>query len=134
MFLLLDNNLDQLLRGYEKVCHIANEILSWPKKIERHQEEIKRDGIEDSVIENFQIQRLTAITNGYGKEAIDHALSKLQAWHDHHYWKSKKSKKTVDAPQDAVTSPRRRRPLLLQEQWHRELVWRLRHVVHGRLA
>ena len=94
------NNLDQLLRGYEKVCHIENEILSWPKKIERHQEEIKRDGIEDSVIENFQIQRLTAITNGYGKEAIDHAVSKLQAWHDQHYWKSKKSKRAEGVLQD----------------------------------
>ena len=98
------NNLDQLLRRYEKVCHIANEITSWPKKIERHQEEIKRDGVEDSVIENFQTQRLTAITNGYGEQAINYAISKLQAWHDQHYWKSKKSKKTADAPQDAVTT------------------------------
>jgi hypothetical protein len=98
-------NLDQLLRGYEKVCYIANEITSWPKKIERHQEEIKRDCVQDSVVENFDFQRLTDITYGYGKQAIDTAIEKLEAWHEQHYWKSKKSKSTVYVPQDdAVTN------------------------------
>ena len=61
-------------------------------------------GIEDSFIKNFQAQQLTEITNGYGKQAIDHARSKLQEWHDQHHWKNKKSKQTVIAQQDdAVT-------------------------------
>jgi hypothetical protein len=32
-------------------------------------------------------------------------MSKLEDWHHQHYWKSKKSKKTAEAPQDdAVTT------------------------------
>jgi len=97
-------NLNQLLRRFEQVRSIALEIQDWPNRINRHKEEIKRDGIEDSCIKNFQVQRLTEITNGYGKQAIDHARSKLQEWHDLHYWKNKKSKQTVNAQQDdAVT-------------------------------
>ena len=98
------DNLNQLLRRSEQVRRIAIEIQDWPNRIERHKEEIKRDGIEDSFIKNFQVQRLTEITSGYGKQAIDHARSKLQEWHDLHYWKNKKSKQTVNAQQDdAVT-------------------------------
>ena len=98
------DNLNQLLRRFEQVRRIAIEIQDWPNRIERHKEEIKRDGIEDSFIKNFQVQRVTEITSGYGKQAIDHARSKLQEWHDLHYWKNKKSKQTVNAQQDdAVT-------------------------------
>ena len=98
------DNLNQLLRRSEQVRRIAIEIQDWPNRIERHKEEIKRDGIEDSFIKNFQVQRVTEITSGYGKQAIDHARSKLQEWHDLHYWKNKKSKQTVNAQQDdAVT-------------------------------
>jgi hypothetical protein len=99
------NNLDLLLRAYDQVRSFADEVNRWPERIERHKEEIKRDCIQDSVIENFQIQRLTALTHGYGKEAIDDVMSKLEDWHHQHYWKSKKSKKTAEAPQDdAVTT------------------------------
>ena len=98
-------NLDLLLRAYDQVRSFADEVNRWPERIERHKEEIKRDCIQDSVIENFQIQRLTALTHGYGKQAIDDVMSKLEDWHHQHYWKSKKSKKTAEAPQDdAVTT------------------------------
>ena len=98
------DNLNQLLRRSEQVRRIALEIKDWPNRIERHKEEIKRDGIEDSFIKNFQVQRLTEITNGYGKQAIDHARFKLQEWHDQHHWKNKKSKQTVKTHQhDMVT-------------------------------
>ena len=99
------NNLDRILHRYDQVRSIASEILNWPKKIEQHKEKIKRDGIEDSVIENFQIQRLTAITNGYGKQAINNVLYKLEDWHDQHYWKPKKTKSQVDVPENnAITT------------------------------
>jgi hypothetical protein len=97
-------NLDLLLRAYDQVRSFADEVNRWPERIERHKEELKRDCIQDSVIENFQIQRLTSLTHGYGKQAIDDVMSKLEDWHHQHYWKSKKSKKTADAPQDAVTT------------------------------
>ena len=98
------DNLNQLLRRSEQVRRIALEIKDWPNRIERHKAEIKRDGIEDSFINNFQIQQLAEITNGYGKQANDHARTKLQEWHDQHHWKNKKSKQTVNAQQDdAVT-------------------------------
>jgi hypothetical protein len=81
-------NLNSLLRAYDQVRSITDEITSWPQRIERHKEEIKRDSIDDSVIENFAIQDLIDLTNGYGRQAIDHAMSNLVAWHDQHYWKS----------------------------------------------
>jgi len=95
-------NLDHLLRRYDQVRSISGEITNWPNKIERHMEEIKRDGIEDPVIENFQIARLTAMTDGYGKQAVKDALSKLEAWHEQHYWKSLRSKQPIDALQEDV--------------------------------
>jgi len=30
--------------------------------------------------------------NGYGTQAVKHAKSLLEDWHDQHYWKSKKAK------------------------------------------
>lgn len=81
-------NLNLLLRTYDQVRSITDEINSWPQRIERHKDEIKRESIEDSVIENFDIQRLIDLTNDYGKKAIDNAMSNLLAWHEQHYWKS----------------------------------------------
>lgn len=98
------DTLDKLLRAHDQVRSISDEVKGWVRRIDSHKDEIKRDGIQDSVIENFQVQRLTAITNGYGQQAIDHAMSKLEDWHHQHYWKTKKSKKTIDAPQDDVVT------------------------------
>jgi hypothetical protein len=98
------SNLEKLLRTYDQVRRIADEVKGWVNRIEGHKEDIKQDGIEDVVIENFQIQRLTALTNGYGQQAINHAMSKLEDWHDQHYWKSKKPKNQVDVPQDDVVT------------------------------
>ena len=92
-------NLYSLLRTYDQVRSITDEINNWPQRIERHKDEIKRDSIDDSVIENFDIQRLIDLTDGYGKQAIDHAMSKLLAWHDQHHWKSHAPKHTVDETQ-----------------------------------
>jgi hypothetical protein len=92
-------NLYSLLRTYDQVRSITDEINNWPQRIERHKDEIKRDNIYDSVIENFDIQRLIDLTDGYGKQAIDHAMSKLLAWHDQHHWKSHAPKHTVDETQ-----------------------------------
>ena len=67
--------------------------------------EIKRDSIDDSVIEKFEIQRLIDLTDGYGKQAIDHAMSKLLAWHDQHYWKTQMPRGSAKEPQaEAVIS------------------------------
>ena len=92
-------NLNSLLRTYDQVRSITDEINNWPQRIERHKDEIKRDSIDDSVIENFDVQRLIDLTDGYGKQAIDHAMSKLLAWHDQHHWKSHAPKHTVDETQ-----------------------------------
>jgi hypothetical protein len=96
-------NLEKLLRRYEQVMQISDEIKNWPKRIEGHKEEIKRDGIEDSVIENFQITRLIEITDSYGKQAIDHAMQELVAWHDAHFWKNKKSQTSIENSQDEAS-------------------------------
>jgi hypothetical protein len=40
--------------------------------------------------------------HGYGAQAIDHAKSFLEDWHDQHYWKSKKSKAQVQADADSA--------------------------------
>ena len=92
-------NLNSLLRTYDQVRSITDEINNWPQRIERHKDEIKRDSIDDIVIEKFEIQRLIDLTDGYGKQAIDHAMSKLLAWHDQHHWKSHAPKHTVDETQ-----------------------------------
>jgi hypothetical protein len=92
-------NLNSLLRTYDQVRSITDEINNWPQRIDRHKDEIKRDSIDDSVIENFDIQRLIDLTDGYGKQAIDHAMSKLHDWHDQHHWKSQMPKSAAEVPQ-----------------------------------
>ena len=57
------------------------------------------------MIEKFEIQRLIDLTDGYGKQAIEHAMSKLLAWHDQHYWKTQMPKSTAkEAQAETVTS------------------------------
>ena len=41
------------------------------------------------MIENFDIQRLIAISRSYGQQSADQALTNLDAWQQQHFWKSK---------------------------------------------
>lgn len=80
-------DLDELLRAHDQVSRFIDEINDWPSRIENHKEEIRDHGIHDKVIENFNISRLTDVTRDYGKQAIDHAVSKLSDWRAEHFWK-----------------------------------------------
>ncbi len=98
-------NLNFLLRTYDQVRSITDEINGWPQRIERHKDEIQRDSIDDTVIEKFEIQRLIDLTDGYGKQAIEHAMSKLLAWHDQHYWKTQMPMSTANEAQAEAVTP-----------------------------
>jgi hypothetical protein len=51
---------------YEQVIEASDEVKNWPKGIQDHKDEIARDGIKDSVIENFQISKFQSQMHGYG--------------------------------------------------------------------
>ena len=98
-------DLDQLNLKLYQVQNIVSEVKSWPEKIKSHQNQINKDGINDRVIENFDVSTLISISERYGDQAIEHALSNLRAWHEQHFWKSKKAKQSIDISQgDAVTA------------------------------
>ena len=84
--------LEKLNRAYEQVRSITDEVKNWASRIQKHKDEIKRDGINDQFISEFEIPKLEALMNGYGAQAVKHAKSLLEDWHDQHYWKSKKAK------------------------------------------
>jgi len=84
--------LEKLTRQYEHVIGIFNEIRNWSSIIQKHKDQITRDGINDQFISEFEIPKLEALMNGYGAQAVKHAKSLLEDWHDQHYWKSKKAK------------------------------------------
>ncbi len=96
--------LEKLTRAYEQVRGITDEVRNWASRIQQHKDEIARDGINDQFISEFEIAKFETLMYGYGAQAIEHAKSLLEDWHDQHYWKSKRSKKTLDAPQDDVVT------------------------------
>jgi hypothetical protein len=89
--------LEDLTRAYEQVRSITDEVRNWGSRIQKHKDEITRDGINDQFISRFEIANLQTLMRGYGAQAIDHARSLLENWHDQHYWKSKKAKAQVEA-------------------------------------
>ena len=89
--------LEKLNRAYEQVRSITDEVRNWASRIQKHKDEIARDGINDQFISEFEIAKFQSLMHGYGAQAIDHAKSFLEDWHDQHYWKSKKAKAQVEA-------------------------------------
>ena len=89
--------LEKLTRAYEQVRSITDEVKGWSTRIQSHKDEIARDGITDQFITAFEIDKFDSLLDGYGLQAIDHARSLLEEWHDKHYWKSKKPKAQLQA-------------------------------------
>jgi hypothetical protein len=84
--------LEKMVRHYEHVRSITDEVKHWSLRIQNHKDQIARDGINDQIITEFEIKDFETLMHGYGDEAIQHARSTLKAWHDQYYWKSKKPK------------------------------------------
>lgn len=59
-------------------------------------------GINDQLISEFEIAKFQSLMHGYGAQAVDHAKSLLEAWHDQHHWKSKTSKVQVQADAESA--------------------------------
>jgi hypothetical protein len=95
-------HLEKLTRAYEQVRSITDEVRNWSSRIQEHKDEIASDGIEDKFISEFQIAKFKSLMDGYGVQAIDHAKSLLEDWHDQHYWKSKTSKVQVQADAESA--------------------------------
>ena len=89
--------LEKLTRAYEQVRSITDEVRNWASRIQKHKDQIAHDGINDQFISEFEIAKFQSLMHGYGAQAIDHAKSFLEDWHDQHYWKSKKAKVQVEA-------------------------------------
>jgi hypothetical protein len=92
------SKLSKRLHNYHHARHLFDEVKRWPEKVEKHKEEIQASGIQDSVIEDFDVANLKAMTDGYGTQAIDHALAKLHDWHDKHYWTGQTSQTGATEP------------------------------------
>ena len=56
------------------------------------------------MIEDFDVDSLKAMTDGYGTQAIDRALSSLRDWHDQHYWFSQTSQTSADEPAEQAAA------------------------------
>lgn len=89
-------SLRELTRIYHRAWDIFNEVKRWSEKVEKYKNEIRENNTHDSVIEGFDVATLKAMTEGYGKQAIDQALANLQDWHDKHYWLSQPSQTVSD--------------------------------------
>ena len=90
--------LHELNLYYDHVRSIADPVSRWPGHIASDQEQIKTDGISDAAVANFDMPGLLKLIDGYGHEAIRGAVTKLDAWHTAHFWKSKAS---TWAPEDS---------------------------------
>ena len=95
-------NLDELLRRFDRARNIVDDVKSWVQKVESHKLEITKHGIEDAVIENFQVSSLAALVDGYGEQAVEQATQKLQQWHQLHYWNNEITQEPSGALQEAV--------------------------------
>ena len=83
--------LSELNSHYDHVRSIADHVSIWPGVIANDQDRIKRDGITDTAVANFDTPGLLKLIDGYGHEAIRDVVSKLDAWHTKHFWKNKES-------------------------------------------
>jgi hypothetical protein len=81
--------LRELNRNYSQMRGIAEYINTWPGVISDNQRHLTAEGITDTVIQTFDTPALLKLIEGYGHEAIQSAVSKLDAWHQKHFWKSK---------------------------------------------
>lgn len=90
--------LSELIRYYDHVRSIADHVSAWPVAIANDQDRIKRDGISDTAVANFDTPGLLKLIDGYGHQAIQDAVTKLDVWHAAHFWKSKA---TAYAPDDS---------------------------------
>jgi len=90
--------LNELNRYYDHVRSIVDHVSIWPGVIANDQDRIKKDGINDTAVANFDTPGLLKLIDGYGHEAVRDAVTKLDAWHTKHFWKSKA---TADAPDDS---------------------------------
>lgn len=84
-------DLNQLNHYYDHVRSIAEHVSIWPGVIANDQDRIKKDGIADTAVANFDTPGLLKLIDGYGHEAIRDAVTKLDAWHTKHFWKNKES-------------------------------------------
>ena len=90
--------LSELNSHYDHVRSIADPVSRWPDLIANDQSRIEKDGITDTAVANFDTPGLLKLIDGYGHEAIRDAVTKLDAWHTAHFWKSKA---TTYAPDDS---------------------------------
>lgn len=80
-------SLIHLLNEHEKIQRVIEEVEGWPKKIQDHQEIVRLNEFEDSVITHFDVLKLTELTQGYGEQALANALDHLKTWHETYFWK-----------------------------------------------
>jgi len=92
--------LRDLNRDYSQMRSIADRISRWPSVIADNQDHLRTEGIADTAIQNFDTPGLLKLIDGYGHEGISNAVSKLDAWHDRHYWKSKASNWAPTEPEE----------------------------------
>jgi hypothetical protein len=92
--------LSELNRHYDHVRSIADHVSIWPGVIADDQDRIKRDGITDTAVANFDTPGLLKLIDGYGHEAIRDAVTKLDAWHTAHFWKNKATAYAPDESQE----------------------------------
>jgi len=106
-FYLEDNDFTdcgRLIQSYLHAWHVFDEVKRWSEKVEKHKDEIQASGIQDTVIEDFDVTNLRAMTEGYGTQAIDHALANLRDWHDKHYWTGQTSQSSADEPAEQAAT------------------------------
>ena len=96
--------LSKRLHNYHHARHLFDEVKRWPEKVEKHKEELLESGIQDTVIENFDVDCLKAMTERYGTQAIDKTLSDLRDWHDKHYWTGQTSQSSADEPAEQAAT------------------------------
>jgi len=97
-------NLGKLIKIYHHAWNLFDDVRRWPEKVAKHQQEIQASGIQDSVIEHFDVANLRVMTEGYGTQAIDRALSNLRNWHDQHYWLGQTSQSSADEPAEQAAA------------------------------
>ena len=97
-------NLDELLRRFDRARNIVDDVKSWVPKVESHKLEITKHSIEDAVIKNFKVSSLAALVDGYGEQAVEQAKQKLQQWHQLHYWNNEITQEPSATLQEAVVA------------------------------
>lgn len=92
-------DLDQLIRAYQRICSMRDDVDHMWSTLERNSESAIKDAMQDQTLCSPDIASLQKILHGYGDMQYQIACTDLQDWYQTYRWKVSSTKAINDTSQ-----------------------------------